>query len=157
LRGCTHVPPPRLYPVFGNRPFQPLATVTDGLSNTVAYAERYGPRCGLTVGQTTTHNPAENRPVFADGGPRSFLPPTARHDYPITTGSPPVTRGSGGRTFLVAPRVEDCDYKVANTPHRNGMLTAFGDGSVRTLPAAIRDEVYWSMVTPDAGDIVGDF
>src|SRR5205085_7534506 len=97
------------YQVFGNRPLQPLATVTDGMSNTLAYGERYGVRCGYTVNQLTTYDPDPLRAVFADGGPKSFMYPSMQHDYPVTSGSPPVTRGSRGRTFLVAPRVEDCD------------------------------------------------
>ena len=80
-----------------------------------------------------------------------------QHDYPVTTGFPPVSRGSRGRTFLAAPSIEDCDYRVANTPHLSGMLVGMFDGSVRTLRANIDETVYWALVTADAGDIVGDF
>lgn len=145
------------YQAFGNRPTQPLASVTDGLSTTLAYAERYGIRCGYTVNQLTTSDPAENRPVFADGGPKSFLYPFLQHDYPVTSGFPPTTRGSRSRTFLVAPRVDDCDYRVADTPHRSGMLVALCDGSVRCIRADISETVYWSMITADAGDVVTEF
>lgn len=143
------------YQMFGNNPFQPISAVTDGLSNTIAYGERYGVRCGYTVNLLTTFNPDPLRAVFADGGPGSHMYPNVQHDYPITTGS--VTRGSRGRTFLVAPTVEDCDYRVCNTPHQGGMLAAFGDGSVRMLQASIAETVYWAQVTSDAGDIAGDF
>lgn len=143
--------------VFGNKSFQPLGTVSDGMSTTLAYGERYGIRCGYTVNQLTTSDPAENRPVFADGGPKSLMYPFMEHDYPVTTGFPPVSRGSRGRTFLVAPSVEDCDYRVPNTPHRSGMLAALCDGSVRMLRAGMEETVYWAMVTADAGDVVGDF
>lgn len=144
------------YQVFGNDIYRPIAVVTDGLSNTIAYGERYGVRCGYTVNQIFTFDPDPLRPVFADGGPNSRMYPKYRHDYPVTTGYPPVTRGSGGRTFLVAPRVEDCDFKVCNTPHRGGMLVAMCDGSVRTLRASIADTAYWALVTADAGDVASD-
>ena len=32
--------------VFGNKPYQPIQTITDGMSSTIAYAERYGVQCG---------------------------------------------------------------------------------------------------------------
>ena len=100
--------------------------------------------------------PNEGRAVFADGGPHSGIarirPADAVHDYPITTGIPAVSRGSRSRTFLAAPSVESCDYRVANTPHRSGMLVLLGDGSVRTLAASIAETSYWALVTPASGD-----
>ena len=144
------------FQLFGNRMYQPANTITDGLSNTIAYAERYGVRCGYAVNQFTTYSPDPIRPVFADGGPNSLLVNAPPHDYPITIGFPPVTRGSRGRTFLAAPSVEDCDYQVANTPHRTGMIVGRADGSTTTLRADIADGAYWAMVTPDAGDIASN-
>lgn len=45
------------YQVFGNQNYQPLTAISDGFSNTIAYAERYGVRCGYTVNQITTGDP----------------------------------------------------------------------------------------------------
>lgn len=143
------------FQVFGNNPYQPIVSITDGLSGTIAYGERYGVRCGYTVNQLTTYDPSPLRPVFADGGSKSRMYQFEQEDYPITNGS--VSRGSRGRTFLVAPKVEDCDYRVCNTPHQNGMLVNMCDGSTRTLRAGIAETVYWALVTPDAGDVAGDF
>ena len=145
------------FQAFDNRPYRPTVAITDGLSSTIAYGERYGVRCGYTVNQMTTSEPDPLRAVFADGGPKSLVYSQSQHDHPVTAGFPPVTHGSGGRTFLVAPRVEDCDYKVCNTPHRAGMLTAMCDGSVRTLRADIAETAFWALVTPDAGDVAGDY
>lgn len=145
------------FQVFGNKPYQPIQTIADGMSSTIAYAERYGVRCGYAVNQLTTYDPDPIRAAFADGGPNSLMRRELQHDYPVVTGFPPRTFGSRGRTFLVAPKIEDCDYRVANTPHRSGMIVALCDGSIRTLAPKISENVYWSMVTANAGDIVGEF
>jgi prepilin-type N-terminal cleavage/methylation domain-containing protein len=144
---------------FGNGAFKPVSAITDGLSTTLAYGERYATRCGEDghTAQLITVDPDLNRPVFADGGPNSLIPrPYDWQDYPVTTGTPPLSRGSRGRTFLAAPRVEDCDPRVANTPHRSGMLVTFCDGSVRSLAPNIAETSYWALVTPAARDIPGD-
>ena len=142
------------FQVFGNEFYQPLATVRDGLSSTIAYGERYGVRCGHTVNQLITYDPDPLRAVFADGGPKSLVQAADEHDYPLTSGSPPVSRGSRGRTFFVAPTIEECSFRVADTPHRSGMLVALCDGSVNSVPAGIAETTYWALVTSDAGDVV---
>jgi hypothetical protein len=72
-------------------------------------------------------------------------------------GNPPVARGSRGRTYQVAPTLAECDYRLPNTPHREGMLVGLLDGSVRGLNPRIAESTFWALVTPDTGDIVGDF
>jgi prepilin-type N-terminal cleavage/methylation domain-containing protein/prepilin-type processing-associated H-X9-DG protein len=140
-----------------------VARFADGLSATIACGERYASDCGNNATQIFMYVAASTRAAFADGGPYSEYPrtpgrrPWQLYDIPVTSGSPPVSRGSRGRTFLVAPRVEECDYRVANTPHRSGMQTLFLDGSVRNLAATIAETTYWGLVTPDAGEVVGDY
>lgn len=142
------------------------ASFPDGLSGTIFFAEHYA-RCDRRD-TFDYHNPAFGRATFADGGPN--LPSTREdHVYPITFGSPPVTRPSRpGATFQVAPRVRtvmehplpagDCDPKLAQTPHPGGMLIALGDGSVRTVRPGVAPEVFWAAVTPAGGEVVaGDW
>ena len=146
--------------LFGNAGYTRPAAVTDGLSNTLTYAERFASRCGRTTGETqwSSNYPSLIRAVFADGGPGSALRPTrSAQDYPVTTGHPPATRGSRGRTFKYASSWADCDLQLANTSHAAGMSVAFADGSVRTLASAVGEGVYWALVTPAAGDLPGDF
>ncbi len=146
--------------LFRGRPR--IAAVTDGLSQTLAYAERYAVNCGGVQTLFIYAFPSDARAVFADGGPGSefgppeFLPSQSQ-DYPVTIGNPPVTRGSRGRTFAAAPRPEECDYRIASTPHSSGMLVCFADGSVRTLTPTIAEATYWGLVTPAGGEIVGDY
>lgn len=100
--------------------------------------------------------------MFADGGPNSRVAEvmgmsSAEFDYPIVEGNPPVAWGSRGRTYQVAPTLAECDYRLPNTPHREGMLVGLLDGSVRGLNPRIAESTFWALVTPDTGDIVGDF
>ncbi len=83
--------------------------------------------------------------------------PAQEYDYPITVGAAPVSRGSRGRIFQVAPKLTECDYRVPNTPHRAGMVTLLCDGSVRTLSPSIAETTFWGLVTPDRGEVLGDF
>jgi prepilin-type N-terminal cleavage/methylation domain-containing protein len=142
-----------------------LARCNDGLTNTAIIAERYAVECGgegttTDVVQTKYHRyeRAEDRPVFADGGPgtpiTALYPPVKWQDYPITSGNPPRTSGSRGRTFQVAPTIGNCEYRQANTPHRSGMIVGLMDGSVRTLRPTVSQETYWGMVTPNGGEVI---
>lgn len=144
-------------------------SISDGLSNTIFFAEHYA-RCGNTQFGWFTRHPlilptgaAMHRASFADAGPTVvWYDPgnsAAYTDaYPITTsGSTPTTTGSvQGLSFQVAPGVKDCDARVAQTPHPGGMLVALGDGSVRILGAEISPEVFWGALTPAAGETLGD-
>ncbi|HVS36313.1 MAG TPA: H-X9-DG-CTERM domain-containing protein, partial [Gemmataceae bacterium] len=76
--------------------------------------------------------------------------------YPIPSGNPPTPVGSiAGLTFQVAPRIADCDPRLAQTPHPSGMLVALGDGSVRTLSRGMSPTTYWAAVTPAGGEVLG--
>jgi prepilin-type N-terminal cleavage/methylation domain-containing protein len=148
-----------------------FATFADGTSQTIAFAEHYAYDCnGVTYGAEKSHheNPVLRRATFADGG--GVLNGNTFDDvYPVQTGG-----GTGpsvpGLTFQVAPRFTRnngviseydgpvpppggwCDPRLAQTPHRGGMLVALGDGSVRTVSPGVDVAVYWGAVTPAGGE-----
>src|SRR5262249_43074939 len=115
--------------------------------------ERYY-RCGLQDARfeypviSSAWNPNDSgsrRATFADRGSYQVVPETI--------GSPPRTVASvRGMTFQVAPRVEDADARVPQTPHPGGLPAAFFDGSVRTIAPSVSEEVFWSAVTPAGGE-----
>jgi len=143
----------------------------DGTSNTIGFAEHYSTKCGTLWTKTSTswtqksflwsdhHGKGEGssvtrRATFADGGSLNF--PNWGDVHPVTQGAPPFTTGSvPGLTFQAAPLIADCDPSLAQTPHREGMLAAMMDGSVRILGARMSPSTYWSAVTPSAGDRMG--
>lgn len=148
------------------------AAAPDGLSNTIAFAEHYAKCRGTKFDQSQWVNPT--RPTFADRmqGPLDMdMEPQWWHVYPITAGSPPVTRPSRpGATFQVRPRSqyafeeivgppgpEDCDYRLPQTPHPGGMVVGLADGSVRTVQPGVAPGVFWGAVTPAGGEVLGDW
>jgi type II secretory pathway pseudopilin PulG len=151
--------------------FLPGANVTtkfqDGSSNTIAFAEHYARSCGgadyywltggsdrfwafmianLGPGESLGNDVGWRRATFAD---KIF-----GDVCPVTEGQ--TSRGSvPGLTFQVAPKVSDCDRRLAQTPHRSGMLVALADGSVRTLAPGMSEATYWAAVTPAGGEVFG--
>jgi prepilin-type N-terminal cleavage/methylation domain-containing protein len=130
---------------------RPIAGVTDGTSNTIAFAEHYAFDCQgyefLAYMANQSPLSALHRPSFADVG----------DIFPVTRGNPPVsTADVAAFTYQVAPSRKKCDWTIAQTPHPGGMLAALVDGSVRVLSPSIAPQVYWGAVTPAAGEIIGD-
>jgi prepilin-type N-terminal cleavage/methylation domain-containing protein len=165
-RVCTVQNPPKL-----------PATVPDGTSNTLLWAERYA-RCD------TVDFLWEIRRL--DLSLYAFLlqPPCFGGRYQVdlvTDGSPPrsvgtlfgeevtfqvrpcaVSRsGSGGATLPIQPAEcgsrPVCQPRLNQTPHAAGMLAAMVDGSVRIISPNVRNEIFWGAVTPAGGEILGDW
>lgn len=154
---------------FSRYPATPR-TFTDGMSNTIAFAEHYANECGGTVFHWFNTRPQTlqdpllqiHRASFADNGPLIWAdsPAISRSEfqdaYPITSGDPPTSSSSiPGLTFQVRPKVGECDPRVAQTPYASGMLAASFDGSVRTLSADMSSATYWAAVTPSGGEVFG--
>lgn len=145
--------------VFPQFPPKGLSQILrDGASNTILFAEHYA-SCQDTIfawwhSDWWTSQGVSRRATFAD----SFalvLPPPPPDVYPVTSYNPPKSVGSvRGLTFQVAPRCEDCDPRLAQTPHSGGMLVGMGDGGVRILARGMREDVYWALVTPAGGETV---
>jgi prepilin-type N-terminal cleavage/methylation domain-containing protein len=138
-----------------------VRTFPDGTATTIAFAEHYASSCSGVYydwTQTQLHSMQVRRATFADGGP--VAPNTGNYGdfHPVTTGPPPVSRGSEPNptaTFQVAPPVDQCCPLLAQTPHRSGMLAAWADGSVRILSAGMSVEAYWGAVTPAGNEVLG--
>ena len=158
--------------LFVNSPRLP-ATLPDGTSTTIAFAEHYANGCNRTVFSWYRSSPDNldlpppgiqqiHRAAFADNGPavREEDPTSASlygDVFPVTSGNPPTSRGSvSGLTFQVRPRVSECDPRLAQTPHSGGMLVALADGSVRTLAGGMSEATYWGAVTPNGGEVLGN-
>lgn len=136
----------------------------DGLSQTVWFAERYAV-CRIAMWYDEFL--PIRRPTFADGG-RAFNGQTRGDVHPVAAGFPAAARPSEpGVTFQVRPRPVtnqahppgpgECRRDVPQTPHPGGMLVALGDGSVRTVAPGVRTDVFWALVTPAGGEVVGDW
>jgi type II secretory pathway pseudopilin PulG len=149
----------------------------DGTSNTLACTERYfrsyqftypqvwgfgGPKAVFTQydDDSTMVDVDSKLPTF--GGRRAtFADRGIREEvYPIqvTTPAGRVTQPSvPGQTFQAKPRPESAWSAVPQTPFAAGLPTLLFDGSVRTLRPGIDPSTFWSAVTRDGGEVVGDW
>ncbi|MBX9624350.1 MAG: DUF1559 domain-containing protein [Gemmataceae bacterium] len=136
------------------------ASYPDGTANTVAFSERYA-RCkvagirwefavfncqDMSGKDVPCSGGDDRRPTFAD------------RDYYDDVVPVVAAGGTGpsvaGLTFQARPRPEDCDYRIPQTPHSSGMLTAYMDGSIRITRPGVAPEVFWALVTPAGGETV---
>lgn len=142
-------------------PSSKLITLTDGLSNTIAFAEHYAANCGgslflwLASDSWTVKKPHPEKRVRLVRR-ATFADQLMGDAFPVTAGGPAGTHASvPGLTFQVAPNLQVCDPRVAQSPHTGGLPVALCDGSVRLLSAGMSESTYWAAVTPNAGDVFG--
>lgn len=134
-----------------------LNSITDGTSNTIAFAEHYA-RC-----RDTSYDWAMDMPsllgfgrvaAFAYGG-RDF---SFDDVYPGRFGTSATTVGYASwnptdLTFQLRPEPsQECNPMLPQTGHPPGMIVALFDGSVRLIRGGIDKSVFWSAVTPDWGE-----
>jgi prepilin-type N-terminal cleavage/methylation domain-containing protein len=132
----------------------------DGASNTIALAEHYA-RCGprgrynfiyslrySSVTPFDVHKLNEQRrATFADRYYGDVVP--------VPDGFGSVQPSRPGTTFQVAPRMEECDPFIPQTPDAAGMSVLRFDGSVRTVRADIAPAAFWAAVTRAGGETIG--
>jgi prepilin-type N-terminal cleavage/methylation domain-containing protein len=107
--------------------------IRDGPSSTVLFAEKYA-ICGV---------PPQGVIAWGDAG-LSFnaIPAFAYGANPYAL-------------FQTAPLPPNCNYALAQTPHRAGMVVCLGDGSVRTVAPSISQSTWQAVLTPAAEDVPG--
>jgi prepilin-type N-terminal cleavage/methylation domain-containing protein len=119
------------------------AQFTDGTSNTIMFAERYG-QCGYY--QNNTSYPAgSGGSVWNWWGEDTAQPAFAL--YSIGPGS----------LFQVMPQPyqTNCDPTRASSPHTGAMEVALCDASVRTVSQGLSTTTWWAACTPHSGDQLG--
>lgn len=140
--------------VFQTDEVSRTSDLTDGLTNTIAFAEHYAFNCGMTA---TSFVWAANFPsVFSPHRP-SFADVASSDVVPVTSGNPPNSAPSlMPWTFQVSPKIPECNALIPQTPHQSGMICGWGDGSVRTVRPSISSGVFWSSVTPRGGETISE-
>jgi type II secretory pathway pseudopilin PulG len=139
-------------------------SIPDGTANTMAFAEHYFYSGSNASGEEylgydyifsnvlypNATYAGLRRATFADQGWGDVLPVT---DVQTKLTGPSVP----GVTFQVRPRVEEANPRILQTPFSSGLNIALFDGSVRTLSPRIEEHVFWALVTPNGGEVAGDF
>ncbi len=155
----------------------------DGLSNTISFSEKYfktlenlSPRPGgsshpminsysrmeSNFDETSLIPGSLNFPYVVGGARRAGFADRGYRDdvYPVTTyaNGAPVTRPSvAGKTFQVRPKLDEAWSGIPQTPFSAGLLVAMFDGSVRTVSPTVDPSVFWGAVTPNGGEVLGDW
>jgi prepilin-type N-terminal cleavage/methylation domain-containing protein len=123
------------------------ASIPDGTSNTILFAERYAV-CVLD-------SIALRRACLWDW----FEPPGTipGHDYyPYICFATSDGDNIGPRSiFQVRPAPGACDASRASSPHTGVMVVALADGSVRALSSGTSGTTWWAACTPAGGAGVG--
>ena len=158
----------------GDRPRGMSATVSDGLSQTLFFAEHYS-HCGPSGRRFDYNNTLMSggdlsggvTPAFAKsplGWQFVFGGPLKEYTFQVQPCPEFIKYGSSGdqngdsqRFIAACGSRPPCDPLQAQTPHAGGMLVALGDGSVRTLRGSIEHRTYWALVTPAGGEVLGDW
>jgi len=134
---------------YSNSKKEFVASVTDGLSNTIFFAEIYA-TCGNTPGNVNSGSTFGS--LWADAN--SVWRPG------FNLGS---SKGGGGLTtyppspkFQVQPHyVNNCNYLVPQGIHTGGIMVGLGDGSVRFLSAGTSDVTWQRATDPRDGNPLG--
>jgi prepilin-type N-terminal cleavage/methylation domain-containing protein len=142
------------YLVFGNptasttEGSRSLASIRDGLSNTVFFTERYG-TCG-SDGSQDGLNTFGN--LWADSCPY-FRPQFCMNTL---TGVPKQRGYYECLPFQVTPDwLSGWQSDRAQSPHTGGIHAGLGDGSVRFLNGSISNNTWANLCDPQDGNILG--
>ena len=123
------------------------ATIQDGTSNTIFFAERYGQPCQQDPWQCNWGGNTwwEWAPRFAGDatGPQTWMQqPTKQQcmqNYPgQQMGNMPICQA------------------LTVSPHTGGMTVGLGDGSVRFLASGMSANTFWAAITPAGGEVLSN-
>lgn len=138
----------------------------DGTANTILFTHHYA-NCGTgsfswSLISSDCFDFSTNRrvPCGPPFGSRraSFAEAMAGDVFPAAGGGAGVLIGQvGTRTFQVMPTPTACDPRVPQALFESGLLTTFVDGSVRTIRPGVAERIFWAAVTPDGGEVPGNW
>ncbi|HZY89943.1 MAG TPA: DUF1559 domain-containing protein [Gemmataceae bacterium] len=115
------------------------ATFTDGTSNTIVFAEKYG-YCAVSNANNTGSLWYRNNGWTSTWGPY-FNARLAGPTY--------------GPQIKPIPYSTNCLYQLTSSGHTGGIVVALGDGSSRLVSQGISPVTWWWACTPSGGEVLG--
>jgi len=153
--GSSYAPNEAVFGVGSRGPSTPLAklpaTIPDGVSNTIFFAEKY-----MVCGPSNT---AQAVFYWGETCLDCAAPACNRLDNVNTniggTGSPPMFYSSLLTIPQTRPDPANCNPCLLQSPYFSGTLVGLGDGSVRMVNAGISTTTWRSAVSPNDGTMLG--
>jgi prepilin-type N-terminal cleavage/methylation domain-containing protein len=141
----------------GNLPRIP-ATIPDGASNTLLFAEKFA-MCQWFKGHNVT-TPLPGGNLWSGGGDPS--PPESGfgvEEFGDNTaqwapGIAMETPWADGTRFQVLPPPTQCDVAYPQSGHASGLVAAMADGSTRTIAPSISAGTWYAICTPDGHEVL---
>ena len=139
----------------------PLATITDGLSNTAIIGEGAG-RPSMYVSGKKAANPRTGNIAFglsttADGWGWSDINSGFSIDGANAQGVQNDTTSSGNTTIVGNCMMNCTNDSEIYSFHNGGAMFTFGDGSVQFLSQTLDAKTFIALLTRDRGDVAGDY
>lgn len=141
------------------------ASCPDGTSNTIGWTEQYA-RCGAGAFRSDECQACAR--YYVRG--KAFYDPVRRHSFAdVECGDvyPRTADGVSGPArdnwpppqslFQVTPRPADCFPGLPTATHHSGLAVGLMDGAVRTVSPSVAPAVFWAIVTPSGGEVVGEW
>jgi hypothetical protein len=121
-----------------------FATITDGLSGTILFTEKYA-ECGIATGGSGTLPRGNNW----DWWGYDQSQPAFQISWDATSYGPAAM-------FQIQPNPwqTNCDYRLASSPHPGIIMVGLADGSVRPVSAGISPLTWWHACTPASNDVL---
>jgi prepilin-type N-terminal cleavage/methylation domain-containing protein len=119
-----------------------LAAIRDGTSNTIMFAEKIA-QCGWWMG------PVDGASLW------SCEFNQRRPGFAINSAAANST--GPGSMFQVGAQPATCDWNLASTTSSTAILVALCDGSARSLAASTAPALWWSVLQPNDGGVLGDW
>ncbi|HVL12914.1 MAG TPA: DUF1559 domain-containing protein [Gemmata sp.] len=141
------------------RGMRSVEQIADGSSNTIIYTER------MTVCRA---NPQANRPdysgdfyniaPYANAGSWYQWMPVVNY-WHAGASSPGYIAGEATRPQFNptwTATTSNCDYRLASAPRSSGIMVCLGDGSIRMVNSGVSGLTWWSAMTPNGGEVLGN-
>jgi type II secretory pathway pseudopilin PulG len=157
------------YQVLGTRDWKPdftIATIPDGLSNTVFLAERYAQFPG-EPGRYTDPDGKEQQAnnlwawpaAYPANPPTSYKKPVPQNAAIFAYGDPDKKGVGYGKEVFGVPQVgvrpPQADYRLPQSGHAALVNVAMGDGSARGVSASVTQKTWQAAILPADGVPLG--